>query len=297
MNETGQDARDIFPAGSDDLLPQTALPGGVPGHGIVARRGRGPRMMRALVSAGAMAAVAAAGAAVGLLARSGSAPPSPLAAVTGALAKTSAASYSFSMDSTVRFAGREMHSDLVTGSIDPRRGHGTELLTSTLAAQSTVTAKIRFVSKYVYTWVSPGPGRETLAKPWDKAPVPETGTRANGAYGFSTAQPVSPAGLLAVLRSAATVRDEGRASASGWTGTKYAFTARLSAAESISGTIYVDKQGQVRRLVMTDTEGLKHRLTQDRDLTFGDFGAPVPVTAPPASQVEYTSKPYWGFYF
>jgi hypothetical protein len=30
---------------------------------------------------------------------------------------------------------------------------------------------------------------------------------------------------------------------------------------------------------------------------FGDFGTPVPVTAPPASQVQYTARPYWGLYF
>lgn len=34
-----------------------------------------------------------------------------------------------------------------------------------------------------------------------------------------------------------------------------------------------------------------------RDLTFGAYGASGPVTAPPASQVQYTSQPYWGFYF
>jgi hypothetical protein len=31
---------------------------------------------------------------------------------------------------------------------------------------------------------------------------------------------------------------------------------------------------------------------------FGDFGAPVRVSAPPASQTKYTGgEPYWGFYF
>jgi hypothetical protein len=98
-----------------------------------------------------------------------------------------------------------------------------------------------------------------------------------------------------VLRSAGTVREAGSASGPGWTGTRYAFTARLPRArESLSATVYVDQQGRVRRLVTISTQG---RLTTDRDLAFGDFGAPVPVTAPPASQVKYTSYPYWGFLF
>jgi hypothetical protein len=58
--------------------------------------------------------------------------------------------------------------------------------------------------------------------------------------------------------------------------------------------VYVDRHEWVRRLVTTTTQG---RLTTDRDLTFTGFGAPVSVTAPPASQVHYTSTPYWGFYF
>jgi hypothetical protein len=59
-------------------------------------------------------------------------------------------------------------------------------------------------------------------------------------------------------------------------------------------SVYVDQQGRIRRL-MTTRQGRK--LTTARDLTFGDFGAPVPVTAPSASQVKYTRGPYWGFYF
>jgi hypothetical protein len=56
----------------------------------------------------------------------------------------------------------------------------------------------------------------------------------------------------------------------------------------------VDQQGRVRRLVTITTQG---RVTTDRYLTFGDFDAPVAVTAPPVSHVKYTSTPYWGFLF
>jgi hypothetical protein len=66
------------------------------------------------VAAGAVVAVAAAGATAALLAGSASDPP-PLAALTGALAKTSHESYSFSLDSTVKYAGREVHSVVVSG--------------------------------------------------------------------------------------------------------------------------------------------------------------------------------------
>jgi hypothetical protein len=117
----------------------------------------------------------------------------------------------------------------------------------------------------------------------------------NDLYGFVTDRPVSPAELSGVLRSAGTVRDEGSASGPGWTGTRYAFTARFAGArESVSGTVYVDQQGRVRRLVTITTQGA---VATDRDLTFGDFGSPVSATAPLASQVKSTSRPYWGFLF
>jgi hypothetical protein len=35
----------------------------------------------------------------------------------------------------------------------------------------------------------------------------------------------------------------------------------------------------------------------DREITFSEFGAPVPVTAPAVSQVKTTSRPYSGYYF
>jgi hypothetical protein len=44
--------------------------------------------------------------------------------------------------------------------------------------------------------------------------------------------------------------------------------------------------------------GKSPSLTTDRDITFADFGVPVPVTAPPPGLVKYTSgEPYWGLYF
>jgi hypothetical protein len=293
MNETGQNARGTFLAGSDDVPPGTGLLSGVREQdaGVLRRHSR--RRMRVLVPAGAVAA--AAGVTAALLAASASDAPSPLTAVTSALAKTSADSYSFSLDSTVQFKGREFNSDVVSGAFDPGHERGTELLLTTLLAQQrSARAQIRFIGKYVYTWVSPGSGLGAIGKPWDKAPVPPSGTVGtpeDDVYGFVTDRPVSPAELSRVLRSAGTVRDEGSASGPGWIGTKYAF---FGAREAVSGTVYVDQQGRVRRLVTVTTD---KGITTDRDLTFGDFGAPVSATAPPVSQVKYTSKPWWGFFF
>lgn len=242
----------------------------------------------------AVTGVTAALAASACSAPSASHAPSALAAVTSALARTSADSYSFSLDSTVRYKGREVHSDVVSGAFDPGPGLGTEQLTSR-AAQHPKTAQVRFIGSFVYTQVS---GSGALGRPWDKAPVPPA--RADGmpsydVYGFVTDRPVSPAELAVVLRSAGTVRQDGSAAGPGWTGTRYAFTARLHGrAESVSARVYVDQRGRIRRLETIATQG---RLTTERDFTFTHFGAPVLVTAPPASQVKYTSTPYWGFLF
>jgi hypothetical protein len=298
MDETGPDVPDIFLAGSDDVPPGTGLLRGVHEQGS-APRCHGRRRARVLAAAGAVAAVAAAGVTAALLTASASHAPSALAAVTSAVVKTSAVGYNFSLDTTVQFAGREVSSDVVTGAFGPRRELGAELLTAHGVRVHSARAQIRFIGKYVYTWVSPGSGLGSPGKPWNKALVPPPGPGVlplGESYGFSTEQPVSPAELLGVLRSAATVRDKGPASGRGWAGTRYAFTAHLGARESVSGTVYIDQQGRVRRLVTATTQGVN--LTTGRDLTFGDFGAPVRVTPPPASQVKYTSgRPYWGFFF
>ena len=55
----------------------------------------------------------------------------------------------------------------------------------------------------------------------------------------------------------------------------------------MTGTVYVDSAGQVRRLVTAMTSSLAggDHDTSTEDVSFSDFGAPVSVTAPPASQV------------
>lgn len=293
MNETGHNARDTFSTGSEDVSPRLDSLDGV--QDGAALRPRGRCRVRVLVAAGLTAALAAAGVTAALLAGSGSGASSPLAAVTGALAETSAASYSFGLDTTVQVSGRQVRSSVVSGEFDPRHALGSEIVTTSYENHP-VEAQIRFIGNYLYTWVSPASGLGTVGKPWNKSPVPPAGGEGSqgvGAYGFVSDQPVSPAELSGVLLSAGAVGDAGSASGPGWTGTKYTFTARI-AGESVSATVYVDRQGRVRRMV---TITRQDRLATDRELTFDDFGAQEAITAPPASQAEYTSNPYWGFYF
>ena len=307
MSETGQYAPGTCPSEFDDLPPGTGTPAARE-HDAPPWRRRWRRKTWVLVAAGAVVAAAATGVMTALLAGSTSVPlsapaaPQPaLGALTRALAQTSEASYGFTLDSTVTYKGREQNSDTVSGAIDPGHEQGTELLTAraTRPSGGSSRAQIRFIGTYVYTRLAPGSGIGTIAKPWDKAPAPppaENVLPASDLYGFVSDQPVSPDELRVVLlRSTATVRDAGPASGPGWVGTRYTFTTRLSARSSLSGTAYVDKQGRIRRFsTITTQEGGP---TMSRDLTFGAYGASGPVTAPPASQVQYTSQPYWGFYF
>jgi hypothetical protein len=263
------------------------------------------RRRRRLWALAAGSAVAAAALAVGLTAALHRAPAaaSPLSAVTSALARTSARSYTFSLATTVRSSSKEVNSDLVSGAYDPGRHLGTERLTAGSAGR-TERAQVRFIGAYVYTSAWPASG---FSKLWDKSPLTAAtaaGMPPGDLYGFVSDQPVNPAELNAVLRSTGTaVHDSGSVSGPGWTGTRYTFTANLDdGQESFRGNVYVDQPGQVRRMTITaerrEQAGATPFSTTVRDITLGHFGGPVQVTTPPASQAEYTSgTPYWGFYF
>jgi hypothetical protein len=278
-----------------DVALGPRLLGGASEQGGVSWHHRFPRM-RLLAAVAVAAAVAVTGVTAKVLASPGSQALSALATVRGALATTSAASYSFEMDTVVPSLADLVAPIAVSGAFDPRHRVGTELLT-TRSKKQPEKMQIRFIGKYVYTWVS---GTEAVGAPWNKALVPLAG--ANGLpsndpyfYGFITDEPVSPAGLSWLLGSAGKVRKAGLADGPGWSGVKYAFTARLlGGKESVSGTLDVDQQRRVRKLVMITRQG---RVAIDREITFSDFGAPVPVTAPAVSQVKTTSTPYSGYYF
>ena len=271
------------------LLGGASEQGGVNWHHWFSR-------MRLLAAVTVAAAAAVAGVTAKVLAPPGRQAPSALATVRSALATTSAASYSFEMDTVVPSLADLVAPIAVSGAFDPRHRVGTEVLT-TRSKKQPEKMQIRFIGKYVYTWVS---GTETVGEPWNKALVPLAG--ANGLplndpyfYGFITDEPVSPAGLSSLLGSAGEVRKTGLADGPGWSGVKYAFTARLlGGKESVSGTLDVDQQRRVRKLVMITRQG---KVAVDREITFSDFGAPVPVTAPAVSQVKTTSTPYSGYYF
>ena len=110
--------------------------------------------------------------------------------------------------------------------------------------------------------------------------------------GSSLTGAVTPQNLLTLLKSTSTVHDDGPVSGPGWTGTRYSFsaTAKYDPFQSVRGTVYVDQQGQVRRLVVTsvfrkDISSVTGIDSTTSDITFSDFGLRVSVTAPPASQV------------
>jgi hypothetical protein len=291
--------------GSGDVPPEAGVPSAARQHRAAVPRRRPPRppRMRPLAATAAVV-VAAGGVTAVLVAASGSHAPTALATVTGALSKTAAQSYAFRLHTTVSaLAGRARLIE-VSGALDPARGLGTEVLT-TRSGRHPARMRIRFIGRYVYTSLSPASGPGALGRPWDKTPA--AGGRPPQSPGsFVSDLPVSPAEFSGVLRSAGQVQDEGPASGPGWTGTRYAFTARIagqpesastgfpSGLEKVSGTVYLDQQGRVRRLVTIATRG---KLVTHRDLTCSNFGAPMQVTAPPASQVKDTSAPYWGFYF
>jgi hypothetical protein len=79
----------------------------------------------------------------------------------------------------------------------------------------------------------------------------------------------------------------GPASGPGWTGSEYAFTVSttlpgpLHSGVSVSGTVGVDQQGRVRQFDAVESiAGIEVKVA----ITFGEFGLPVSVSAPPASQ-------------
>jgi hypothetical protein len=259
-------------------------------QGTAALPGRSRRKKAAVTAAGA-AAVAVAGTAASLFILRGG-PPSALSVVTGALAGTSAHSYSFSLDNTVELRGQQMNSTMVYGTVDPSRGFGVEALTATSFQPGVTKAQMRFIGGNVYTMASAASG---LGKPWNKAPVPPQagGSRGSDVYRYASDEMISPAELYGVLGRAHVVQDGGAASGAGWVGTKYTFAGPVFGG-SISGTVYIDGQGHTRQI---DTTVIQGRLVISTDLTLDDFGAQQAVAAPPAEQVKYTSFPYWGRYF
>lgn len=184
----------------------------------------------------------------------------------------------------------------ITGVSDPSHTLGEEIAGGKI--------QVRFVGGNMYSRVGTG-SPLSPGKPWVKSltpPMQSTGTAAAALWitqGFSLDQPIDPSALLGLLTSAASVRAEGPASGPGWTGTRYAITAEppkgATTGGTTNGTVYVDNQGRVRRMVTTLTwqdPGSSSQQHVTSDVTLGGFGVRVSVTAPPASQVHDLGKLY-----
>jgi hypothetical protein len=270
----------------------------------VRRRISQRRRVRTLVPAGAAVALGGAVALALTLAATVASAPSALAAVTAAAAKTSAMSFSVTSALT-QVASTQVASPgsaddpppfRMNGVFDPARGLGEEETRDGMF-------QVRIVGGYVYVELA-GPEmlyrRERLSdgKLWIKGLLPpERGSTLDLLRGFNGDEPIDPSALLGTLTSDASVQAEGPASGPGWAGTKYVFTERLKYAyrgETVSGAVYVDNQGRVRRMVTNDTwpAGTKITVTDTYDVTFGNFGVPVSVTPPPASQVDELGNRY-----
>jgi hypothetical protein len=291
-NET--EARRLFAAAAETIPPGHDLIEGV--RAGVRRRARNRLRARAAIGAGS-AAVVAAGT---LLAVTATGAPSALAAVTSAAAKTASESYRVSMIAArtgkPRYSYEPTGPVRTTGEFDPARQIGEET--------SSTGERDLYVGGYVY-WTRPPGNKGAGGKPWIMAhsgltrlPNPN-GRRTFSSYlalglaisGSSLSGAVTPQNLLTLLKSTSTVRDEGPVSGPGWTGTRYSFSVEYGPYQSVRGTVYVDQQGRVRRLIATSVLPKSTSLATGfdsvtDDITFGDFGLRVSVTAPPASQVD-----------
>jgi hypothetical protein len=296
MYDSEEAVRQLFTAATEDIPPGIDLLGRVR-----ARSKARVIRIRALVATGA-AGIVAAGAAITL---STVQAPSAFAQVMHAAARTAAESYQVSSTSTmVKVPGLgtiPSSPAITTGEFDPARGVGEE--TSSRGIQ------VRYVDGSIYlpltgayravydqTHGAPIPADRS----WLRLPMPlqagkyatavellQLGTIAMGL------EPVDPQGLLAVLQSASQVREVGPASGPGWTGTAYTFTATMTLPGSpqtilsTSGTVDVDQQGRIRQLDAVQSIG---PIERKLEVSFGDFGIPVSVSAPPASQT-FTPPP------
>jgi hypothetical protein len=299
MNLTDEDVRTLLLAGSSDLPPGIDLVRGVHDrHAPVRRRAR--YRTRALVSAGALAVLGGGAAlATTLTATVASAPPA-FAAVTAAAAKTSTESFRVTMKAvTVEPAPPGATLVLpwgITGEFAPSRNVGEETITAIREPKTQVI----YVGQQMYVHTdapqsknppASGPGADP--KPWIELAIwPRQSATAIAVSPDFAQQSVYPAALLGLLKSVGTVTDEGPASGPGWTGTAYGFsvTAPKDTAGA-RGTVDVDRQGQVRRMLVTLTfaAGGGVNFTCTENVTYSDFGDPVTVTVPPASQVDRLS--------
>jgi hypothetical protein len=269
-------------------------------HGFRARQAA-RRVRGRLVLATAAGSLLAAATAVTLTITTA---PSALAQLTSAVSRTAGLSY----DITATVAAIPLRADgperaqsgRVSGEFDPVQRTGEE----TFGGFGGRHGQIRFIGPYVYLYTPARPGGPALpgGKSWVRAPSPQlwepvtAGQGLSLSAGLSSLAVTSPQNLFALLRSASMVDRQGSASGDGWTGTSYAFTARITfgpdgssqPAVTAAGTVAVDQQGRVRRLDVAYTQPAQASLPPVRvtaEMAFSDFGTSVSVSPPPASEV------------
>jgi hypothetical protein len=292
-NDTEERVRHLFAVATEDIPPGIDLLGG-----MRSRNRARARRVRVALSAGPAAGLALAVAAAITL--SAVPAPSALAQVTKAAQATAGQSYQIrSVSKLVNQDGSAADTPVtVTGEFDPARGVGEQV--------SSGGSQVRYVGGYMYLSM-PGAFKAALqrasgtsvpaGKSWVRFPAP---LRPGGQLsvidltqiGFATPDvgQLNPQDLLGLLETSSRVSKTGPASGDGWTGSAYAFTATKKFGGSgplrlelrISGTVDVDQQGRVRQLDSDYSIGKTERTVH---MTFGNFGLPVSVTAPPASEV------------
>ncbi len=293
MSDNDQQVRTLFTDAAGDVPPGIDLL-----HGFRARKTA--RRVRGRVALATAAASLLAATAVTLTIATA---PSALAQLASAASRTAGLSYDFSATlASVPLRADEpapAQSGRVSGAFDPAQKTGEETIGSGSDGQ------IRFIGQYVYLPARGVPGPALPGgKSWVRVPSPQlwdpmtAGQGLRVAAGISSVAETNPQNLFALLKSASTVDRQGSASGDGWTGTSYAFTVRVTfdpagssqLAVTATGTVAVavDQQGRVRRLDAAYTLPAQAPAPPERvtvEMTFSNFGTPVSVSPPPASEV------------
>jgi hypothetical protein len=278
MNDTEDAGRRLFTVATQDIPPGIDL-----GRDVRVRSRRRMVRTRVVLSAGLAAMIAAAT----VITLSAVRAPSALAQVTQAATRMAGQSYRVTSTRTLVRAPGAPTADkrpvTIIGKFDPARSLGEETVDG--------GTQIRYVGSYIYIPVF-GAFRRTHPK-WVKLHVPPrsstalTGSDVASLGGITGVQPFNPQDLLALLTPADHVREVGPASGPGWHGSAYTFTVTVRTPVqphqllSLSGTVDVDQQGRVRRL--DAVESVEDTVTKVQ-MTFGDFGIGVSVSAPPAGE-------------
>jgi hypothetical protein len=281
MNDTEDAVRRLFTVATQDIPPGINL-----GHDIRARSRARVLRARVVLSAGLAAIVAAAT----VITLSAVRPASALAQVTQAATRTAGQSYRVTSTRTLMRAPGAPTADknpvTIIGEFDPARSVGEETAGGT---------QIRYVGSYLYIPVFGAFRRAHPSPPpkWVKLHVPpRSSTEVTpgdviSLGGITGVEPFDPQDLLALLKSASHVREVGPASGPGWKGSAYTFDVTLRTSVQphqvlkLSGTVDVDQQGRVRRL--DAVESVENTVSKVQ-MTFGDFGIHVSVSAPPADE-------------